>query len=199
MRRHAVWEMGRWGDGENVFVSPPPHRPITPSLLLLLALFATAATPGCGYLVGSPYGPEVRSIYVPTFTSVTFRRGIEYQLTEAVQKQIQMRTPYRLVQEGDADTRLTGKIVSADKALLGATGFSDARELQLNLAVEITWEDLRTGEILRQQKVPLSPDVIRMTSQSEFAPEVGQSLATAERTAVDRLARTIVDMMETPW
>lgn len=163
--------------------------------VLLLALFAT----GCGYVVGSPYGSEVRSVYVPMFTSVTFRRGLEFQLTEAVQKQIQMRTPYRLLKEPDADTRLTGKIVSDNKSLLGETGFDDARELQLNLVVEVTWEDLRTGQILAQQRVPLSPDVVTLTSQAEFAPEVGQSRATAERAAVDRLARSIVDMMETPW
>ena len=208
MKRHQEWASGRRGEREILSIAPSPTHPLSPSarrpstgslllrLSLLLALFAPA---GCGYIVGSPYGPEVRSVYVPTFTSVTFRRGVEYQLTEAVQKQIQMRTPYRLVSEENADTRLTGKIISADKTLLGETGFDDARELQVSLIVEVTWEDLRTGEILRQQKVPLSPDVIRMTSQSEFAPEVGQSLATADRTAVDRLARNIVDMMETPW
>lgn len=193
----------RWGDGMMGWrgeFRPALFRSVWfARLSILLALFAAVATPGCGYVVGSPYGPEVRSVYVPTFSSVTFRRGLEYQLTEAVQKQIQMRTPYRLVQEANADTRLTGKIISADKSLLGETAFDDARELQLNLIVEVTWEDLRTGEILRQQNVPLSPDIIRMTAQSEFAPEVGQSLATAERTAVDRLARNIVDMMETPW
>ena len=35
--------------------------------------------------------------------------------------------------------------------------------------------------------------------QAEFAPEVGHSLATATQDATTRLARRIVNMMETPW
>lgn len=165
----------------------------------LAALAICLLLPGCGYLVGSPYSAEIRSVYVPIFESASNRRGLEFQLTEAVQKQIQMRTPFRLVLEPEADTRLKGRLVSAEKSVLGVNGLSDARELQLNLVVEVTWEDLRTGKILAQQRVPISPDVIVQTSQASFAPEVGQSLATANQQAVDSLARNIVDMMESPW
>ena len=161
-----------------------------------LSLLAT----GCGYHVGAPYSQEVRSVYVPMFATDTFRRGLEFQLTEAVQKQIQTRTPFRLVSEAEADTKLTGRLVSAQKTVLGQTGQSDARELQLNLLVQVTWEDLRTGKILAQEKVELPPpEAIQQSGQAEFAPEVGQSLATATQGAVDRVARNIVDMMETPW
>ena len=163
------------------------------------AIVTGALASGCGYTVGSPYNAEIRSIYVPTFTSNQFRRDIELQLTEAVQKQIQQRTPFRLVKEQQADTRLHGKVVNFQKGVLGETGLDDARELQINLAIEVTWEDLRTGQILAQQQIPISPDVITQGTQAEFAPEVGQSLATATQQAVDRLARNIVDMMEQPW
>ena len=73
------------------------------------------------------------------------------------------------------------------------------RELQVNLQVEVTWEDVRTGKILQQQRVALPPELLQLAAQAEFAPEVGQSLATADQTAIDRLARNIVDMMEVPW
>ena len=154
---------------------------------------------GCGYHMGAPFDPQIRSIYVPTFSSTVNRRGIEFQLTEAVQSQIKNRTHFRLVHEPQADTRLTGKLVRADKNVLGQTQYSDPRELQMNFAVEIKWEDMRTGTILSQQRVALSPDVVRQISTGEFAPEVGQSLATAEQRAVDQLARDIVDKMEMPW
>ena len=71
--------------------------------------------------------------------------------------------------------------------------------VQVNRGVEVTWEDLRKRQILAKQKFPISPDVIRQTAQASFAPEVGQSLATANRQALDSLARNIVDMMEAPW
>ena len=168
-------------------------------LQVFAALIPALFSSGCGYAVGSPYSAEIRSIYVPIFKSNSNRRGIEMQLTEAIQKQIQSLTHFRLVDEADADTKLSGTIISADKSVLGVNGLSDARELQVNLIVDVTWEDLRSGKILAQQRIPISPDVIRQTSQASFAPEVGQSLATANQTATDQLARNIVDMMEMPW
>jgi hypothetical protein len=154
---------------------------------------------GCGYTVGAPFSPEIRSVHVPVFKSGSNRRFLEYQLTEAVQKQIQQRSHFRLVKEPEADTILTGRIVDLRKSALGQTQNSDARELQVNLQVEVTWEDRRTGEILNQQRVPLPPEMLQLAAQAEFAPEVGQSLATGDQTAIDRLARNIVDMMEQPW
>uniref|UniRef100_A0A7C2NZA9 LptE family protein n=1 Tax=Schlesneria paludicola TaxID=360056 RepID=A0A7C2NZA9_9PLAN len=157
------------------------------------------ALSGCGYMVGNAYGPEVRTIEVPVFQNDSFRRGIEYQLTEAVQKEIQTRTPYRLAKGPGADTRLTGRIVDIRKDVLGETQFDDPRELQLSLFIHVTWEDLRTGQLLASQEVPIQPQAIPLVGQAEFAPEVGQSLATATQDATERLARQIVNMLETPW
>lgn len=168
-----------------------------------LRLFApcllSLALVGCGYTLGSPYPAEIRSVHVPTFTSVSNRRGLEYQLTEAVQKQIQQRSHFRLVKEGEADTRLTGVIVDANKHVLGQTENSDPRQLEINLQVRVTWEDVRTGEILRQQSIAITPESLQLAAQSEFAPEIGQSLSTGENDVINRLARNIVEMMEAPW
>ncbi len=151
---------------------------------------------GCGYTVGNGFNPDVKTVSVPIFENDTFRRGIEVQLTEAVQKEIQKRTPYRLAKGLDADTRLTGRIVQTRKDVLGENKFDDPRELQLSLMIVTKWENLRTGEVLAQQEIPLSPTAIPLTTQTEFAPEVGQSLATGTQEAVDQLARRIVNMME---
>jgi hypothetical protein len=162
--------------------------------LTCLLLFA-----GCGYTVGNGFNPDVKTVSVPIFENDTFRRGIEVQLTEAVQKEIQKRTPYRLAKGLNADTRLTGRIVQTRKDVLGENQFDDPRELQLSLMIVTKWENLRTGEILAVQEVPLSPTAIPLTTQAEFAPEVGQSLATGTQVAIDQLAQRIVNMMETPW
>ena len=175
--------------------NPRRHR----RLVALLLMAACCAIAGCGYRMGAPYRPEIRTVHVPTFTSDSFRRGIEFQLTEAVHKQIQSRTPFRLVKEPRADTRLTGHIAEIRKDVLGETTNDDPRELQLSLAIEVTWEDLQTGEVLSQQPIPLSPEVVDLVSHSSFAPEIGQSRATATQKAIDRLARQIVEMMEMPW
>lgn len=159
--------------------------------LASLLLFA-----GCGYTVGNGFNPDVKTVSVPIFENDTFRRGIEVQLTEAVQKEIQKRTPYRLAKGLNADTRLTGRIVQTRKDVLGENNFDDSRELQLSLMIVTKWENLRTGEVLAQQEIPLSPTAIPLTTQAEFAPEVGQSLATGTQDALDQLARRIVNMME---
>jgi hypothetical protein len=166
--------------------------------MMLMAL-SIIGNGGCGYHMGAPFSPEIRSIHVPTFSSTVNRRGLEFQLTEAVQTQIKNRTHFKLVHEPQADTRLIGKLVRADKNVLGGTQFSDVREAQMNFVVEIKWEDLRTGAVLSEQRIPLAPDIVRQVATGEFAPEVGQSLATAEQRAIDQLARDIVDKMEVPW
>jgi lipopolysaccharide assembly LptE-like protein len=167
-------------------------------LVVLLTLIAITSLSGCGYMVGSANDPQIRTVEVPVFETNSYRRGIELQLTEAVQKQIQLRTPFRVVTDG-GDTRLTGRIMDVRKSVLGETQFDDPRELQINLALEVVWEDLRAGRVLSQEQIPLTPELSALRAQSEFAPEVGHSLATAMQQAVNRLARQVVDRMEAPW
>jgi hypothetical protein len=154
---------------------------------------------GCGYMVGSGFREEVRSVHVPIFTSDASRRGLEYQLTEAVHKQIQNRSHYRLAKPPYADTELKGRIVDVRKTVLGETKQDDPRELQLTYAVEVTWVDLRNGKVLAEQRVPITPDLVHLLTTSSFAPEIGQSMATGNQSAVQQMARRIVDSMEAPW
>ena len=168
------------------------------SFMYCLAAIVVVGT-GCGYVVGSPYGPEVRSVHVPTFKNETFRRGFELQLTEAVHNEIKLHSPFQLASGPNADTRLTGKIVSIDKRSANQNRFDDPRELELAMGIEITWTDLRTGTILAQRRTPLGPQSVHALSLASYAPETGQSLATATQDAVNQLAKDIVSMMEAPW
>lgn len=178
---------------------PPSLAAVLLSRRQACAVSLVSLLSGCGYMVGNGFGPEIRSVSVPIFQNDTYRRNIEYQLTEAVQKEIQNRTPFLLARGDQADTKLTGRIVEVRKDVLGETRFDDPRELQLTIMIRTKWEDLRSGQILAQQEVPLSPDDIPVIGQAEFAPEVGHSLATATQDSVTRLARRIVNMMETAW
>jgi len=165
----------------------------------LLGIAACLAASGCGYTIGNAFQHDVQTVYVPIATSEDFRRGPEFQLTEAVQKQIQQRTPFRLAKDAAADTKLTMKIKSIRKSVLGTTAQNDARELQIQYAVEVTWEDLRTGRILAQNQVSIEPEITRLFASGEFAPELGQSLATGTQEAINKMARQVVDMMEARW
>lgn len=153
---------------------------------------------GCGYMVGNTRAPEIRTVHVPAFTSDSFRRGFELQLTEAVQEQVQMRG-FRLAKPPTADTRLVGHIISVDKRPVNQNKFDDPRELEVALAVKVRWEDARTGQLLNETEFPIDPLGTHAVTQTTMAPETGQSLATGTQQAVDSLARQIVGMMEIPW
>lgn len=181
----------------NHSVPARPDRSIAAALAVVLSACAWFAS-GCGYMVGGAYAPEVRTVHVPTFTSDSFRRDMELQLTEAVQQQIQLRTPYRLAKPPHADTRLEGRIVSIDKRVENQNRFDDPRELELAIGIEVRWVDARSGQVIGSREFPVAAPLAQLMVQTSFAPEAGQSLATASQQAVDQLARQIVGMMESP-
>ena len=174
----------------------PPLR-ISCLLLLLLALSGCA-----GYQLGvdSLYRPDVKTVHVPIFQSDSYRRGLGEQLTEAVVKQIELRTPYKVVSAADADSQLTGKIVSQQKRVLAENFFDEPRDIETEIVVEVSWFD-RQGDALMQRVVgPSAPAApIRIGQAVNFVPESGQSLATAHQEAVQKLSRQIIDQMELRW
>jgi hypothetical protein len=157
---------------------------------------------GCaGYHVGSDslYPTGIRTVYVPMFESTSFRRNLGEWLTEAVVKEIELKTPYKVVSTPDADTILTGRIVGDTKHVVVENRFDDPRGIEVNLQVEVSWID-RAGNVIRQSgAIPLPPPPARVSTTANVVPEVGQSVATAQQQAIQRAAEQIVAMMEAPW
>ncbi len=165
----------------------------------LSVVLCVTAIAGCGYTLGTPMVQGVRTVHVPIFKSESFRRNLDYLLTEAVQKEIRTRSGYRLDDAETADTILKGRIVEIRKTPLSENRYDDPRELQLMVGAEVTWVDRRSGRILQQQTFPVGPSLTQQASNVSFAPEVGHSLATAQQESATRLAARIVDLMEAPW
>ncbi len=141
-----------------------------PSRRLALAGLAcfVALLPACtqggnftvlGYTTKPNYNTDYHTVYVPIFKNRTFRQGIEFDLTREVVRQIQLKTPYRVVScWQDADTELSGNITLANKTILNRNQLNEIREAETTLAVELIWRDLKTGEILsRPKKVDGAP------------------------------------------
>jgi Lipopolysaccharide-assembly len=223
-----------------------------------------------GYTTRPNYDCSIHTIHVPIFQNHTFAKGIEFDLTRAVVRAIELQTPYKVVGEDkDADAELSGTIISFAKNTLNVNPLNEIREQETVLTVEVTWRNLRTGEFLSDparrpqigteatplvlpgaapvtdvpgvltpgfisaptnpggpvatiaQPAPavgpdgkpilLGPDgkpiptlappaaKVIITSTGNFIPELGQSLTTAQKQNVDRLAVQIVSMMEKPW
>src|SRR5262249_42619491 len=71
-----------------------------------------------GYTSHPPYDLSIATVRVPIFKNLSFRRGLEFDLTRAVVREIESKTPYKVV-SGDcpADTELSGTIINLTKAL----------------------------------------------------------------------------------
>ncbi len=166
--------------------------------MLLVGLVAVA---GCaGYQVGnwSLYPSDIHTVYVPMFESATFRRGVAEWLTEAVVKEIESKTPYKVVSTPNADSVLTGRIVSETQSILIQNEYNDPREVQLQLLVNVQWVDRRSNQLMRGS-VPVPAELAQVQGTGMLVAEVGQSVATAEQQAIEKIAARIVGMMETPW
>jgi len=202
-------------------------RSITGGLLTLaLGLLAGCTSDGhlqlFGYTTAPTYDCDIRTVYVPIFENVSFRRGLEFDLTRAVVREIEAKTPYKVVNSREnADTELVGKIVNRRKQLINVNQLGEVRDTEIMMAVELQWRDLRAGhlgEFLSRAenapkedplapgrldpnaphnlKHPKDPNTILVQPTTHFVPELGGSVVSAERQLIDRLAVQIVSMME---
>ena len=167
------------------------------SLFMLLGLFALSncvSDPTIGYSSKSLYPTEYHSVSVPIFENTTMTRNMEFMLTDAVIKQIQSRTPYRVVNESYADTLLTGTITKVDLQTINqsrTTGL--ANEVLLKVTINFEWLSLNTGTRIVGKK--------NFTSEALFVPSRPSSepIEMGQFAVVQQLATDIVDQMQSAW
>jgi hypothetical protein len=158
--------------------------------------------PGCaGYQVGagSLYAPDVATVYVPMIESDSYRRDLGERITEAVVKEIELKTPYKVVDTPDADSVLSARLIRDTRRTLVENAFDDPRLLENELHAEVTWLNRRRLPIVPMQTLALPPDLVLINQTSNLIPEVGQSVASQQQQAIERLAQQIVSTMEAPW
>ena len=155
---------------------------------------------GCaGYQVGagSLYAPDVTTVYVPMIDSHSYRRDLGERLTEAVCKEIELKTPYKVVGTPDADSILSATLISDTRRTLGENAFDDPRVSEIELRAEVNWVNRRRMPIAPVQTIAVPPVLINQTAP--LIPEAGQSVASQQQLAIERLAQQIVSTMEAPW
>jgi hypothetical protein len=163
------------------------HRPLALTMLSMVMLWAIV---GCGYRNDTLFRDGIETVCVEVFESKEFRRDLEFRLTEAVVKRINMDTPYRLASKEKADTILTGEVLEEQQAAFAPDYETrQPRDKQLVLSVRILWKDLRTGRVLVDVPVQLEA--------ADYLPPAGESEAYAQDRAIDRLAAAIVRRMYT--
>lgn len=168
----------------------------------LTCLWVCLLTSGCAtYHFGSRslYRDDIRTVYVPVAHNETFRHDLGPRLTEAVIRQIEMRTPYKVTGDPAADSVLSLRITTATKSVLTEAASDDPRALDSVVSAVVTWND-RLGNPLLQNHVAVDANLGTSLLQSNrFVPEAGQSIQTSLQATIDDLADRIVSQMEMRW
>jgi hypothetical protein len=175
---------------ENPPIQGTPKRWTRRSVLLALAGMGLAV-PACtwndwfawnggkpvlfGYGTAPNYDKRFKTVRIkifknPTFWSVVPVPGMEMELTLALVREIEQKTPYKIV-AGDADTEISGSIKSFTKMALNYTQQNETREIETTLTVDVVWKDLRTGQLLTSpatgRAVDLPPPAGLLANQAD--------------------------------
>lgn len=170
--------------------------------LLSLIVAALTVSGGCAsYQVGQAtlFRPDIRTVHVPVFESDSLRRNLGERLTEAVIKEIESRSPYKVVGSPDADSILSGRIVTETKRAVAENRNDDVRDIEAAMTVEVHWISRRGEMLMQRSSIPFGPLNTMVAKDVQFFPEAGQSLQTAQQMAIEQLAREIVGQMEVWW
>ncbi len=160
--------------------------------LALLSSIGLPALVGCGYSTARPFATDIQTVHVEMFHSEEFRRELEFRLTEAIIKRIELDTPYRIASRRRADALLTGAITKVENRTFGDDFDTDLpREIGSTVVVRFRLQDMRSGEILVERP--------RFVYQTSYIPPVGETFTQGMTRALDGLAEQIVEAMETNW
>lgn len=167
------------------------------AVFLVLALMTGCA----GYQIGtrSLYRNNIRTIHVPIIKCDSFRPELGVYLTEAVQKEIELRTPYKLTNIETADSIMICRLTTDSKRVVSQTITSEPRLLQTVITVELSWNDQRGQSLFENRFLPPGETTYYFAENVSLVPEAGQSISAANQRAIERLANHIVDQMELRW
>jgi len=166
-------------------------------LAILFCTFSWLVFCGCsdigGYSNKSLFPEDVSSVCLEMFDNRSFRRGVEYDLSDALSKRIEAATPYKIISSKDrADTVMSGQIMSINESVLSVERETGrALEKEVHLSAVVNWKNLKTGQLLIDNKT--------VTSQATYSAYQDQDFRYASALAANKLARSIVEMMEKEW
>ena len=163
--------------------------------VVLPAILVTgcASDPTRGYAFRPSFDTAIRTVTVPVFENPTFHHGVEVDLTDAIIKEIQQRTPWVVVTSG-AESTLRGVIADVQMRPLTTsrrTGLIE--DVAVAITVNFEWRDARTGDYLVRRQ--------NFTATETFVPArpSNERLELGQHAAVQELARAIVSEMRSSW
>lgn len=156
-----------------------------------------SALAGCsaikGYSNETLFPQDVSSVCLQMFDNQTFRRGVQYELSDALAKRIEANTPYKIVSSSDrADTVISGQIVSIREiALSTEREMGTVLEKEVEIRAVVNWKNMKTGQLLIDSRSVRASSTYTAYQMQDF--KYGSILA------ANNLARKIVELMERKW
>lgn len=165
-------------------------------IVAVIAAFGSgcAADSTRGYSSATTFPQGISSVAVPVFSNATFVREVEFLLTDALIKEIESRTPYKVTSESVANTIVLGHVKDVQLDMLSKsrlTGLSE--EVIVSVSIDFQWKDLRTGRVLVERK--------GFTGAGLFVPSqpTSQPIEIGRHSAVQILARDVVEQLRSDW
>ncbi len=166
-----------------------------------VAIFFVIVSGCSAYHIGNQqlFPMDIRTVGVSIVGNDTWRHGYGERLTEVLVREIESRTPYKVVEASRADTVLEVNIVGESKSVTFQNDWADPRELALGMSVKARWIDRRTQEVRQSQEIDMEQEALLISATTPLITEVGQSNLTQSQVLMQNLGRHIVGMMEQPW
>ncbi|MEM1013394.1 MAG: LPS assembly lipoprotein LptE [Planctomycetota bacterium] len=161
----------------------------------LFVLLLSTLLAGCAYgplEADEAYRDDVATVAVAAAVNAAPRPEVSAAVSDALVREVEQRTPYRVADVERADTLLEVTIREVDVGTplrSRNTGFPQVSSL--DVIAEATWTDLRDGQTLLR--------LSGIRGESEHFPEYGEGVPVSERSAAEALAERIVDEMAARW
>ncbi len=167
----------------------------------LTTLLAACLITGCaGYQIGNQtlYTANIQTIYIPMVKAPTLGPHMSERITEAVAKEVELRTPYKLVRDNYADAVLNIEITEYKQGINFKDKWGGPRQNNLEMRAKVELVNRRSLTPECGCEFSLDQEGI-VLGHGSMIPVAGQSTATEQQEAIDRLARCIVNSLEKPW
>jgi hypothetical protein len=161
---------------------------------LLMPMAACTSNPSQGYASGAMYSSKFRSVAVPLFKNNGTDRAVQFQLGDALVKEFEQMTPYKVTSEGRADTVLRGTITAVTMNMVSQSlGTGLPEEMAFGVTVDFEWLDMKTGKPI------VSRAGFKSTAVFVASLPNNQPIDLARFAVAQQMARDIVASLQGDW
>jgi len=169
---------------------------LTASTVLIGSLLSGGCNsdPTKGWSNQSIFTTQVKTVAVPIAKNTTQYRQMGFLLTDAVIKEIESRTPWKVTYTSRADTVLNMTINDVQLqtiSLSDLTGLNE--EVVVSLNIDFNWDDLETNQTIFARQGFSAGGLFVASNPS------GETIQVGEFQVIQQMAVDIVDEMAASW